>query len=70
MKTIHAEILHKDKRETLIKGLAAIYKMKNTFLTDDKLIKVCHDSWADRHLEVKYTEDLVQRRCNIDDLYN
>ncbi len=67
---IHAEILCKDKRETLMKDLAATYKMKNTFLTDDKLIKVCHDSWAGRHLGVKCTEDLVQRRCNIDDLHN
>ncbi len=59
VKTIHAEILHKDERETLMKDLAAIYKVKNTFLTDNKLIKVCHNSWADEHLEVKCTEDLV-----------
>jgi len=70
VKTIHTEILCKDKRETLMKGLAAIYKMKNTFLIDNKLIKVCHNSWADEHLEVKYTEDLVKRRCSIDDLCN
>ena len=38
VKTIHTEILHKDKEETLIKGLTAIYKMKNTFLTDEELI--------------------------------
>jgi len=70
VKTIHAEILCKDKKETLMKDLAATYKMKNTFLTDNKLIKVCHDSRADEHLEVKHTEDLVQRRCNIDNLCN
>jgi len=70
VKTIHTEILCKDKRETLMKDLAATYKMKNTFLTDNKLIKVCHNSWAGKHLGVKCTEDLVQRRCNIDDLYN
>ncbi len=70
MKIIYAEILYKDKRETLTKDLAAIYKMKNTFLTDNELIKVCYDSWADEHLEVKCTEDLVWRRCNIDDLHN
>jgi len=70
VKTIHAEILCKDERETLMKGLAATYKVKNTFLTDDKLIRMCHNSWAGEHLEVKCTEDLVQRRCNIDDLCN
>ena len=70
MKTIYAEILHKDKKEILIKNLAATFKIENTFLTDKKFIKVCYNSRADRHLEVKYTEDLVQRRCNIDDLYN
>jgi len=59
VKTIHTEILCKDKKETLMKGLAATYKMKNTFLIDDKLIKVCYDSRADEHLRVKCTEDLV-----------
>ncbi len=70
VKTIYIEILCKDEKETLIKDLAATFKMKNAFLTDKELIKVCYDSWADEHLEVKCTEDLVQRRCNIDDLYN
>ncbi len=32
IKMIYAEILHKDKQETLIKDLAATFKMKNTFL--------------------------------------
>jgi len=59
VKTIHAEILCKDKKETFMKDLAATYKMKNIFLTDNKLIKVCHNSRADEHLEVKCTEDLV-----------
>ncbi len=67
---IHAEILHKDKKETLMKDLAATFKMKNAFLMNDKLIKVCYNSRADEHLEVKCTEDLVWRRCNIDDLCN
>jgi len=67
---IHAEILHKDKKETLMKGLAATFKMKNAFLMNNELIKVCHNSRADRHLEVKHTEDLVQRRCNIGNFYN
>jgi len=56
---IYTEILHKDKKETLIKDLAATYKIKNTFLIDDELIKVCYNSRADEHLEVKCTEDLV-----------
>ncbi len=59
MKMIHAEILHKDKKKTLIKDLAATFKMKNAFLMNDELIKVCYDSKADEHLEVKHTEDLV-----------
>jgi len=67
---IYAEILCKDKRKIFMKDLAATFKMKNAFLMNDELIKVCHDSRADEHLEVKYTEDLIQRRCNIDDLYN
>jgi hypothetical protein len=41
---IHAEILCKDKKETLIKDLAATFKVKNAFLMNDELIKVCHDS--------------------------
>jgi len=56
---IHAEILCKDKKETLMKGLAATFKMKNAFLMNNKLIKVCHNSRAGGHLEVKCTEDLV-----------
>ena len=59
MKIIYAEILCKDKKETLMKGLAATFKVKNTFLIDEKLIKVCYNSRADRHLEVKCTEDFV-----------
>ncbi len=56
---IYTEILCKDKKEILIKGLAATFKMKNAFLMNNKLIKVCHDSRADEHLEVKCIEDLV-----------
>jgi len=56
---IHAKILYKDKKKTLMKDLAATFKMKNAFLMNDKLIKVCHNSRADEHLEVKCTEDLV-----------
>jgi len=59
VKTIYAEILCKDKKETLIKDLATIFKMKNAFLMNDKLIKVCYDSRANRHLEVKCTEDFI-----------
>jgi len=56
---IYAEILCKDKKKTLIKDLAATFKMKNAFLINDKFIKVCHNSRADEHLKVKCTEDLV-----------
>ncbi len=56
---IYIEILHKDKKKTLMKDLVTIFKMKNAFLMNDKLIKVCYDSRADRHLEVKCTEDLI-----------
>jgi len=59
VKTIYTEILHKDKKETLIKDLAATFKIENALLMNDELIKVCYDSRADEHLEVKCTEDLV-----------
>ncbi len=59
VKMIHTEILCKDEQETLMKDLAATFKMKNTFLIDKELIKVCYNSWADEHLEVKCIEDLV-----------
>ncbi len=42
--------------------------MKQTFLTDEELIQVCHDGRASEHLEVKRTENLIQRRRNISDL--
>ncbi len=59
MKIIYAEILCKDKQETFIKDLAATFKIKNTFLIDIKLIKVCYNSWADEYLEVKYIKDFI-----------
>jgi len=68
VKKIHAEILSEDKKEILTKGLAATYKVKQAFLTNEELIQVCHNSRANKHLEVKRTEDLIQRRHNISDL--
>ena len=59
VKVIYAEILHKNKQKALIKDLAAIFKIKNTFLTNKKLIKVCYNSWADEHLKVRYIENLI-----------
>jgi len=56
---IHAGILSKDKKKILTKGLAAMYKVKQAFLTDEELIQVCHNSRTDEHLEVKRTEDLI-----------
>jgi len=68
VKKIHAKILSKDDKEILTKGLTATYKVKQTLLTNEELIQVCHDDRASEHLEVKRTEDLIQRRHNISDL--
>jgi len=68
VKKIHTEILSEDNKEILTKDLAATYKMKQTFLTNEELIQVCHDSRISEHLEVKRTENLIQRRHNISDL--
>jgi len=70
VKKIHTEILSEDDKKILTKGLTAMYKVKQAFLTDEELIQVCHNSRVSEHLEVKRTEDLVQRRCNISDLKN
>jgi len=70
VKKIHAEILSEDNEEILTKGLAATYKVKQTSLTDEEMIWVCHNGRANEHLEIKRTEDLIQRRCNISDLRN
>jgi len=59
VKKIHIKILSKDNKEILTKGLTATYKVKQTFLTNEELIWVCHDSKADEHLEVKRTENLI-----------
>ncbi len=59
MKTIYTEILYKDKKEILMKVLAAMYKIKNIFLINKELIKICYDSWADEYLEVKCTKDHI-----------
>ncbi len=68
VKKIHVKILSEDNKGILTKGLAATYKMKQVFLTDEELIWVCHNSRVSEHLEVKRTEDLIQRRHNISDL--
>jgi len=68
VKKIHTGILSEDDKGILTKGLAAMYKVKQTPLTDKEMIQVCHNDRANEHLEVKKTEDLVQRRCNISDL--
>ncbi len=44
MKTIYAEILCEDKKEIFMKDLAAIYKIKNTFLMNKELIKIYYNS--------------------------
>ena len=68
VKKIHTEILSEDKEGILTKGLAAMYKIKQAFLTDKELIQVCHNNRVNEHLRVKRTEDLIQRRHNISNL--
>ncbi len=68
MKKIHIKILSEDDKRILTKGLAATYKVKQASLTNKELIQVCHNNRADEHLEVKRTENLVQRKHNISDL--
>jgi len=68
VKKIHVKILSEDNKKILTKGLAATHKVKQALLTDEELIQVCHNDRADEHLEVKRTEDLIQRRHNISDL--
>jgi len=70
VKKIHTEILSEDNKKILTKGLTATYKMKQTLLTDEELIQVCHDGRVNEHLKVKRTENLIQRRHNISDLKN
>jgi len=38
VKKIHTKILSEDKKKILTKGLAATYKIKQAFLTDEELI--------------------------------
>jgi len=38
VKKIHVKILSEDDKEILTKGLAATYKMKQAFLTNEELI--------------------------------
>jgi len=59
VKKIHTEILSEDNKGILIKGLATTYKMKQTFLTDEELIQVCHNNRVSEHLEVKRIENLI-----------
>jgi len=70
VKKIHVKILSEDNKGILTKGLAATYKVKQASLMNEELIQVCHNSRADEHLEVKRTENLIQRRHNISDLKN
>jgi len=68
VKKIHIKILSEDDKRILTKGLAAMYKVKQASLTNKELIWVCHNNRANEHLEVKRTENLIQRRHNISDL--
>ncbi len=68
VKKIHIKILSEDNKKILTKDLTTMYKVKQTLLTNEELIWVCHNNRANKHLEVKRTEDLIQRRHNISDL--
>ncbi len=68
VKKIHVKILSEDNKEILTKGLTATYKVKQTSLTDEELIWVCHNSRVSKHLEVKRTENLIWRRRNVSNL--
>jgi len=70
VKKIHVRILSEDNKGILTKGLTAMYKIEQTLLTNEEMIQVYHNSRANEHLEVKRTEDLIQRRHNISDLRN
>jgi len=59
VKKIHTKILSEDDKKILTKGLAATYKMKQAFLTNEELIQVCHDDRVNEHLEVKRIKNLV-----------
>ncbi len=68
VKKIHIKILSEDNKRILSKGLTAMYKVKQTLLTNEELIWVCHDSRVSEHLEVKRIKNLIWRRHNISDL--
>ncbi len=68
VKKIHAKIISEDNKRILTKGLAAMCKVKQAFLTDEELIQVCHNDRVSEHLEVKRTENLIWRRHNISNL--
>jgi len=68
VKKIHIKILSEDDKGILTKDLAAMYKVKQALLTNEELIQVCHNNRVSEHLEVKRTEDLIQRRHNISNL--
>ncbi len=70
VKKIHVKILSEDNKKILTKGLTAMYKVKQAFLTDKELIWVCHNSRINEHLEVKRIENLIWRRYNISNLKN
>ena len=69
VKWVHIKILFK-KNRILTKELAAMYRVENAFLIDNELIQKCHDSWADKHLKVKKTENLIKQKHNVSDLRN
>jgi len=59
VKKIHVEVLSEDDKEILTKDLTAMYKVKQTLLTDEELIQACHNSRVNEHLEVKRIKNLI-----------
>jgi hypothetical protein len=68
---IHAGILSEDNKGILTKGLAATYKVEQAPLTDEELIRVCHDGRAGGHLESRgprtsYEEGAISATLGIE----
>jgi hypothetical protein len=60
-------------QEILTKGLAAMYKVKQAFLTDEELIQVCHNSRVmntlkSKELRTSYKEDTISVTLKIKSL--
>jgi hypothetical protein len=57
VKWVYTEIYLKTMK--FLQKLAAMYRVENASLMNDKLIWECYNNRTDEHLEVKWTENLV-----------